>query len=188
VTGGFVVFNAIGNPEYADYASWRFRGQISDISGIYNSGSWFRGQIEDAISLWTANPILGCGFEQAAFHVTHGHEIHNGFLAILAETGLVGLLLFFLPIAVIIRSVFRVYVLSRGTPWEDFVERITLPFLPWIVFSIHNRLWRDRAFWVTIIVVMGVEGILRARSRNDRPLREGKNSVASYEVGPIPAL
>jgi O-antigen ligase len=59
-----------------------------------------------AFDMWAQSPIWGQGF--GAFVMQHGMAAHNTFLEILADTGLLGFLLFFGAVAYTLRSLFQV--------------------------------------------------------------------------------
>ena len=163
----------------AGFADWT-RGEYeviapSSLGGLYSRGTWFREQLDDAVRILGEHPVLGCGIGNASYHTSTGAEIHNGVLALVVESGLLGVLLLMLPLFFVGGAVLRTYRLGKGTPWRDFVERLTISFIAWIIFSIHNRVWRDRTFWVALMIVVGMEVVLR--QYHDRM------SVAEYVEG-----
>jgi O-antigen ligase len=159
---GVVLWQSLRQGEFAEFSGGQFAVLRPDALGnLYAEGHWFRQQVSDGLRIIRDNPLLGCGIGHAVFLTSDLKEIHNGYLSLLVETGVIGAILFALPIILVFRAAWSVWRLSNGTPWRDFAERLGLALVGWIPFSIHNRLWRDRAFWLAVIIVLSMEVVLR---------------------------
>jgi O-antigen ligase len=90
---GVILCSAIGVALYHDtIESWfsslfflndRYRGLGTGFTG--REGAW-----QEAIGLFMENPIFGVGFRMHEQYMTVTPSAHNGFLSLLAETGIVG--------------------------------------------------------------------------------------------------
>ncbi len=161
VLGFGIVGYSLTNQGLSEWFSGEYQAITpSSLANVYEEGGWFRGQVGDSWEIITSYPILGCGAGNAIFLTSNHAEIHNGFFAILAETGVFGAILmsvFLVHLGLVVRNTYR---LAKGTPWGDFIERLTISFIAWIPFSIHNRLWRDRSFWIAVIIIFAMEVVL----------------------------
>ena len=161
LVGVVVIWMSLGRAEFASWSVGQHEAITpSGLRTMYQEGGWFREQVRDGFRILSDHPVLGCGIGHAFLLTSTGAELHNGFLALLVETGPIGAILVAIPLVVVLKSVWRVYRMSNGTPWRDFAERLALPFVAWIPFSIHNRFWRDRAFWIAVVVVWAMEAFL----------------------------
>jgi O-antigen ligase len=84
----------------------------------------------EAFKLFLAHPILGNG--SGSVTVTIGSEAHNIFLSILAETGLIGIILFLSIIAIVFNEI-RKLPKGYSGPWLAvfFVMLIGTSLLSW---------------------------------------------------------
>lgn len=154
--GGFLLF-AMTQDDFADFAT----GRMPNLGGMTAQGGFFHTQFQDTITILSQSPIFGCGIGNAMHYTTDGHELHNGLLAILAETGMIGfLLLIAFPATTLGRLLCRLWYAAKGTPYQELAFRLIIPFLPWVIFTVHNRIWRDRGFWIAVISVYALYGIV----------------------------
>jgi O-antigen ligase len=181
--GVAVVGVALEDSGFSEYLGWRFNMKVPTLEAMYGQGGFFRSQMEDSLRIVSEHPVFGCGISHAAYYTSDGHEIHNGFLSMLAETGVVGVLLLALPLGIVLGRVVSVYRRSRGTPWRDLAGRLAIPFVAWTLFTIHNRVWRDRAFWVAVILIHALDVVV-ARCRADAGLEAAAEAPPAQPADP----
>ena len=135
-----------------------------------------------ALELFTDNPVGGSGFRTfqpealarfpGAIDVgVHDVGVHNGYLLILSESGLIGTL----PLlAVLAWSLWMMWRLAPGASgdailWRNAFLSAFLTFLALNVFDTHTE---DRFFWTVLAFAAVVE--VWNRQRNSEPPPEGK--------------
>ena len=106
-------------------------------------------------------PVLGIGFggfkesRFGEFENLTTHEQHSGYLAILAETGLLGF-----AIVMWIHSIVGKYIVSlwkRGSSRIRELSGYLAAFLFAIsVSEIYNRIWRERALWIVLGMIVSL--------------------------------
>ncbi len=101
----------------------------------------------DGLDLFLANPILGAGLG-AFIHnqyqtIGEYHTIHNGFMWLLAEFGLVGMVLFLTPAWVIIKEFFQFH-----WNWLLNHHKLIMVLLGVLaLFSLPHDMFYQRIFW-----------------------------------------
>ncbi len=151
---------------YFDYYDRKFEGEQELLR---------LDMLKQAFQLWEDNPIFGAGLgrflDQSGGLSEWGRIIHNSLLWILAEMGIVGLLLFLTLPAVLLRSIFT----KEFSP--DPSERLTLFIFIFSValFSMAHEILYQRALWffLGLLVARPLQRPLFDRQRNDLSL--GKN-------------
>ena len=150
-----------------------------------------RGRIRNwelALELFAANPIGGNGYRtfqpeaRRAFFDTYPIGVHNGYLKVLSESGLVGALpmlgLFAGAVALMLR-------LGRGASerevlWRNVFLSVLAAFLALNLLDTHSS---DRYFWVVLAFAGVVEVWRRQRVAGAGPVA----GTAPAAAGPAPA-
>ena len=130
---------------------------------------------ELALELFAANPIGGNGYRtfqpeaRRAFFDTYPIGVHNGYLKVLSESGLVGALpmlgLFAGAVALMLRRGRRAS--EREVLWRNVFLSVLAAFLALNLLDTHSS---DRYFWVALAFA-GVVEVWR-RQRTARPARD----------------
>jgi putative inorganic carbon (HCO3(-)) transporter len=135
---------------------------------------------EEAGGMIRANPVLGVGFDTYAY-TSHAHnykDSHNYFIKVLAETGVVGLLLFLWLLARIFQVGHRLFRCAR----DPFLGSLGLGLAAWVVCSAVANLFGDRTY-LQVDGYMWVLGGLVARAwvleQDDLALGIKENSVVA---------
>ena len=141
-----------------------------------------------ALELFAANPIGGNGYRtfqpeaRRAFFDTYPIGVHNGYLKVLSESGLVGALpmlgLFAGAVALMLRLGREAS--EREVLWRNVFLSVLAAFLALNLLDTHSS---DRYFWV-VLAFAGVVEVWR-RQRTARQARD--DAAASPAAGPEPA-
>ena len=106
-------------------------------------------------------PVLGIGFggfkesRFGEFENLTTHEQHSGYLAILAETGLLGF-----AIVMLIHSIVGKYIVSLWKQGSSRIRELS-GYLAAFLFAIsvseiYNRIWRERALWIVLGMIVSL--------------------------------
>ena len=135
--------------------------------------------------------MLGTGFDTYAYtNHYHGYkDTHNLYVKILAETGLVGLCLFFWLLAKTFSAGYRLFRHAD----DSFLSSLGLGLSAWVVCVVAANLFGDR--W-TLLQVNGFMWVLggmvsRGLALEEEASREGNTqpvSVAGVNATPEPLL
>lgn len=132
----------------------------SIISGEYTDDIRIE-MFTKAIEAFKSNPITGTGLGNFR-GIWHTHEVHNTFLAILAETGLLGFISFcVLFIWFFIRIVFKlVRKISRKI---DYI----IIFIAMFIYNFQHYVLRERWNWVLFIYLLLFSYMENVNQKND---------------------
>lgn len=130
-------------------------GRLRD--DVLNEEGWLAGNVGGALDAFYDNPAFGAGIGNIVDIYTENHEIHNTFLWILSQGGLVGLSLFLLWGAMVAANFFSIRKICAwakiAEPTHQFILYAT-PFLfSVILVSSHARIFRLREFWYLLVVL-----------------------------------
>lgn len=97
---------------------------------------------EDALQIVRSNPLLGTGYNTYAYmgRVRSYADTHNYFLKVMAETGVVGTVLFLLLITKTFGEGYRLF----RTATDPFLASLGLGLAGWVVGSLVASLFGDR--------------------------------------------
>ncbi|HLH38299.1 MAG TPA: O-antigen ligase family protein [Bryobacteraceae bacterium] len=113
-------------------------------------GTGFTGRVaawEEAIDLFAANPIFGVGFRMHERYMTMLSSAHNGYLSLLAEVGLIGVV----PITILLIAL--IWRLARRALARDEVATIGISFvLGYLVIAAFERLFLNMGNPVSVLV------------------------------------
>jgi len=122
-----------------------------------------------AHAVWDAfesNPFTGigyAGFRDSKFDAT-GNEIHSTVGALLAETGIFGLLMYCVFMLTVPAVMWRALRASLSLQSKRFWTCIAALYPLLLVSGLYQRHTRDRTFWLLLAIVMALaEGQMRAR-------------------------
>ena len=138
------------------------QGQFTDPFRLKNWGQ--------AIQVFRTAPITGCGL--GSFALTYGHEVHNTYLATLAEMGLIGaaaLALLFGYLATI--SYQNIRLATRILPtWIPYARGLLMGLIAEYVFATQHVMVRSRHLWLVFGMIIGMNSLLRKLKENGKTL------------------
>jgi O-antigen ligase len=120
------------------------------------------------------NPVLGIGwggFFESEYSLT-GHEVHSTPLRFLAETGLVGFLLYLCFVFRLLYRSFKLWLASRRTVYQFPALILFIAFCSASLSAYYNRQVTERTFWLLLVIFMGFETLLLRKIRRESlPIR-----------------
>jgi O-antigen ligase len=137
----------------------RSEGVITDSFRVENWGL--------ALELFRLHPVTGYGLANV-WH-DYGYEIHNTYLAVLAEAGVVGAVGFSLVWGLTTFLGFRnTWLASRLKPsWSPYARGLFVGWLATSVFAIQHILYRARHVWLLVGLIIAMSVILQNLSRRE---------------------
>jgi hypothetical protein len=160
----------------ASFAGRRFRDAVV-VAGSHQD--FIQNQFRDSLLVVDRWFPFGFGLGRGAWiDPRDGFEIHNCFLAVLVEMGVLGLLGY---AGMVVHPFLRRRWQQRSRDHELMGVLLTTTLLISVMFMLHNTLYRDRTFLLflgvaTAVVLresrMGATSDTSARTRNEGSLRE----------------
>ncbi len=116
---------------------------------------------EDAMQVFSSNPVTGTGFNTYAYtqHVGDYRDTHNIYVKVLVETGVVGMLLFLWLIFRTFGAGFKLFL--RGE--DPFHRGLGLALACWVICTAAANLFGDRWSYLQVNGYMWIIGGLVAR-------------------------
>lgn len=142
-------------------------------------------QKEGVRNAFLAHPLLGIGwggFADSTYSPT-GHEVHSTPLRLLAETGLVGLLLYAGWMSYLLFRSARMFLRLRATPYGAAYLVLTIALWSLAVSYLYNRHLTERTCWLLLVVFLLFETVAAAYSGQVAPRRHVR-SLASRTPQP----
>lgn len=136
-------------------------GSGSSIIGEFHSNNWAL-----ALKLFQDNPVNGYGFGNV--FKDYQYEIHNTYLSVLAELGLIG----FIPFAILVISILyyafknvSIAKYKENNEWLAISRGLLYGLIGFLAFANFNMMLRTRYFWVAIGLIFTVSSLLRLKQR-----------------------
>lgn len=126
-------------------------------------------QFNDASESIARNPWLGVGWGLSRSESRTSNEMHSTYLAVLVDSGLVGLIAFGALICSLLFSAWKFVLAMKGTPYFELAIRFFAVLSSQLVFWIHNRGLRDRGFFLFLAVFAASVHCIKARPRAAAP-------------------
>lgn len=163
--GGIVIMKTLeADQTLADF----FMNRLSVLTpDVLEKKPFLQSQLEGGWKAFTENPIFGIGFgrypgsEYDLFEFVS--ELHSAYLQIMAETGLVGLMAYFLFLFTIIKLCYEIAFTFRDPRWAQFSMTLFASFFGFLISYGYNRHLRERYFWILIAVIVAIHRVARAR-------------------------
>jgi O-Antigen ligase len=141
------------------YALWR----ISESNTAEIASETRFDLIVDALKIWSENPVFGAGL--GAVMETTGHAAHMAFTGLLAETGLVGFVVFYFPLLLVVSRGFRQGRLGNMVSWDKRVLKILVTGLAvFVLHGLFNETYFIKSFYVELGLVAVMLQTLRLSS------------------------
>lgn len=151
---GFLLFASFVSP---DIYNQFFTRNIKELGKVIHGTGFLHGQMESGFSAFLSNPLSGIGFgryvDSEYQHLIRGYEIHGTVLQFIVETGIVGILSYFVFIGYFLSRAVKNYLLSRKTQWRDFHAILFIGFVSMLPSYLYNRHLRERTFWIYIALI-----------------------------------
>ncbi|MCC7162719.1 MAG: O-antigen ligase family protein [Anaerolineae bacterium] len=136
-----------------------FYSAYSDLSDaeVEDSDDFITLQRKGGIQAFSDHPLLGIGYGgfYASEYSPTGHEMHSTPLKFLAETGLVGFLLYVALMGVLIGTSVKTFLAARGGPYQLSALMLLVAIVAGGVSYIYNRQMTDRTFWILLVLISG---------------------------------
>jgi len=145
----------------------RLREALAPDDEMMVQQSFASTQLEGVKAGFSAHPLLGTGwggFFRSQYSLDR-HEIHSTPLRFLTETGLVGLALYVLFMALLFRVAGRSFVVLRTGPWGPVALTFLVALSSMSISYLYNRHITERTFWLFVIVLSAMD---RAVERDRR--------------------
>lgn len=112
-------------------------------------------QRRGGLEAFSDNPLLGIGyggFFRSEYSPT-GHEMHSTPLKFLAETGLVGFVLYVALMGVLLGTGVKTFLAARGGPYQISALVLLVAIVAGAASWIYNRQMTDRTFWILLVLI-----------------------------------
>ncbi len=128
-----------------------------DISKFFKGSGFLNEQLASSLTILKDHPLEGIGFGRFIYSKYHpfirGYEIHSTPLQFLAETGLIGISVYFLFLAYFIFLLIQAVRIAWKSPWRDFTVILLLGYVSMLPSCLYNRHLRERTFWLFISLI-----------------------------------
>lgn len=150
----------------AQYRDFLF-GRVTVAQQRVASGEGFLyDQFQDAVESVSRNPVLGGGWGLSKGSGSRSqNEMHNAYLAVLVDAGLLGGLAFCAFILGLLSRSWHLVRATRRTPYFETALRFFAVLVAQLVFWIHNRGLRDRGFFLFLAVFAACAHLIKSRPR-----------------------
>ena len=140
------------------------RGQVTDTFRLEN---WANG-----VRLFLVHPLTGYGLGN--IWLDYGHEVHNTYLSILAETGALGALAFLILLTYITLLGYQNLRLASilRPRWTPYARGMFAGLLAEYLFATQHVVIRSRHLWLIFGVIVAMNTLLRKAET-----KEGKEDV-----------
>jgi len=124
-----------------------------------NSFSWRIAQWTYLVKAWERSPLLGHGLQTTPALTPFGNDAHNDYVRALAETGTVGLALFFVLLGAIGARLVQIARTSPPTSSRRTLADVLLAvFAALLVGMFADHYWKTTTFWFYWWTAMAVVG------------------------------
>jgi len=163
IVGGSLLVGAM-LVNWISHSSFRvIRRSLTGISAV------FTGQVTDAfryhnwhlaLDLFAQHILKGYGIANIA--VDYGYEIHNTYLAVLADMGILGTLAFIFLVLYVTYLAWENVRWARVVPeWRGMAQGLLLGLLGELLFATQHLIYRERHLWVWFAFVVALHAALK---------------------------
>jgi O-antigen ligase len=145
----FALIPYVGDIPYISDMTQRFAAIGGQIAPEETEDSFLEVQLAGALRAFSEHPFIGIGvgtFSSSGYSPTD-HELHNAYLQVLAEMGILG-------VAAFAAGVFAVASAASRCCWGTTVRPWLVPIgcflLADMISGIHNIFYREREFWIAL--------------------------------------
>jgi O-antigen ligase len=160
---------------------WRFEHKFREDALEDFSEGFLADNITATFLALNDHPLLGAGLGNIIGQYTTKYEIHSTYLAVLANTGLLGMALYLTFMGVWVAGLFKYS--GKATVEERFLSYF-MPFLVGLGVSwIYTYHLRKREFWIMFVFTLVCSHVVkkaRAARRREAVLRSGMTPPMSH--------
>ena len=119
--------------------------------------------IVDALDIWRENILFGAGWG-AVLEKTE-HAAHMTITGLLAETGVIGLVLFYLPVLVIMGRGFHLSKSKsrQNTTYHGVLRVLVIGLMGFLVHGLFNETYFNKSFYINLGLLVGIMQANRLR-------------------------
>ena len=152
------------NKGFAHYFSYRIA--VLHPAAILEKDT-IKAQRKTVTQAFVENPVLGIGFGgfQGSKYDSTGHEIHSAPGQILAETGIIGILVYVLFLGMLLKLAYQNAFKLNDAKWSQFSTVIFAALFGLYTSALYNRHLRERSFWVLVGIIVCINRLAKWRSQ-----------------------
>ena len=159
---------------------------VLSIETIQNrlTDSWRLENWNLGLQLFGENPINGYGLGNV--HIDFEHEIHNLYVSIMAEMGIIGVLAFVLLmgyVMILMLRNLRISALLESAYWSAISRGLFIGFATFFVYSTQHMMLRSRFLWLAIGLVVALYLVLKVKYKEEKGSRTQNHSAIERGAG-----
>ena len=166
-----IIFIKITYPVWSKISTLARIAELFNFIGNGNVGGLTNGRIQiykDAINLWTTNPIFGIGWGNFKYMTNNslwysGFDVHNCFLQILCETGLIGAIIFCtLTVKSVKNSIKCIKMSKEYSDKQNYRLAITITFIQifFIIYSLTEPILYEYTDYIIYFISINITELL----------------------------
>ncbi|MFA0110272.1 O-antigen ligase family protein [Vibrio breoganii] len=150
--------------EHIDGLRWRVESKLTSDGVDHFVDNFFSDNLIGAINAFIDHPVFGVGLGSVVGNYTEKYEVHSTYFALLATSGIVGVLLYIYFVV----SFFYTLVMSASFKSQFnqyiyyFIPFLTSLFISW-GYTYHLR---KREFWILIFFISVILYLSKVRNKN----------------------
>jgi O-antigen ligase len=119
-----------------------------------------------ALQIFQKSPFVGYGLGNVS--VDYKYEIHNTYLSVVAEMGLIGAITFALLLGyIIVTGIQNIRMATKlaNSEWIAISRGLLIGFLTLLVYSTQQMMLRSRFFWLAVGLIIAAHVVLQLKLR-----------------------
>ncbi|MBI1730860.1 O-antigen ligase family protein [Candidatus Acetothermia bacterium] len=151
------------------------QGEFTDPFRLMNWGV--------ALQLFQKSPFLGYGLGNIS--VDYQYEIHNAYLSVVAEMGMIGAVAFALLFGyIIVTGIQNIRLATKlaNSHWIAISRGIFIGFLTLLVYSTQQMMLRSRFLWLAIGLIIAAHVVLQLKLRYKEDVAKAQLKLAGGET------
>lgn len=153
VCGVFLVVIFFVAIEYVPGVQWRFeRKMTGDVMEKFMDG-FFDSNIDKSVTAFHSSPLIGIGLSNFRAQFGGRYEIHGTWLALLAYSGVAGVLAVMLFFFMFVRRLYLSSKKSVARETSDFIILLVFFFLGLLIAWLYTYPLRKRELWIYMAIV-----------------------------------
>lgn len=151
------------------------QGEFTDSFRLMNWGV--------ALQLFQKSPFLGYGLGNIS--VDYQYEIHNTYLSVVAEMGMIGAVAFALLFGyIIVTGIQNIRIATKlaNSHWIAISRGIFIGFLTLLVYSTQQMMLRSRFLWLAIGLIIAAHVVLQLKLRYKEDVVKAPLKLAGGET------
>ena len=157
---------------------------VLSIETIQNrlTDSWRLENWSLGVDLFNQNPINGYGLGNV--QIDFEHEIHNLYISIMAEMGIVGVIAFVLImgyVGVIALRNIKISAALDSIYWSAISRGMFIGLVTFLIYSTQHMMLRSRFLWLAIGLIVALYVVLKVKLKEELLLK--RQSQSAFERG-----